>query len=226
MDPDAETAPPDSERRAASGSTTKSPLTGPMAIRAPRGTFIGMTYEMAAGVHKGRSPNVVCPGEVNATATCSARAPRARAFRGSGRDRTPLQTASAIGRGLLREDGPAEDGCRSGPRDEATHAVAGAVVQDGESLGGSPDLRAQVQIDMLRVQMSHGYRVAYYAAYFGVGASFEVFALTLLLTALLIAGGIGLAWSALIVLYLLTGVGFVAFGVSGSRGSGMPRRLS
>lgn len=63
--------------------------------------------------------------------------------------------------------------------------------------------------------MTQGYRVAYHAAYFGVGASFEVFSLTLLLTALLIAQRVDPAWWALIVVYLVTGVGFVAYGVLG-----------
>ncbi len=57
--------------------------------------------------------------------------------------------------------------------------------------------------------------MAYHAAYFGVGAAFEVFSLTLLLTALLIAQRVEPAWWALIVVYLVTGVGFVAYGVLG-----------
>lgn len=71
------------------------------------------------------------------------------------------------------------------------------------------------QLDILRLQMTHGYRVAYYASYFGVGASFEVFSLTLLLTALLLARVVDPIWWALIGVYLVTGIGFVAYGVVG-----------
>ena len=73
----------------------------------------------------------------------------------------------------------------------------------------------EFQIDMLRLQMTHGYRVAYHAAYFGVGASFEVFSLNLFLTAILLGRSIDPLWWVLIALYLATGVGFVAYGVYG-----------
>lgn len=80
-----------------------------------------------------------------------------------------------------------------------------------------PDLKTEraFQLDVLRVQMSQWYRVAYYAAYFGVGASFEVFSLTLPLTALLLARTVDPVWWARIAPYLVTGVEFVAYGVYG-----------
>ena len=78
------------------------------------------------------------------------------------------------------------------------------------------------QLDVLRLEMNHGYRVTYHAAYFGVGASFEVFALTLLLTAILLGRNIDPLWWILIALYLVTGVGVVAYGVYGF---GKTRRL-
>ncbi|HEX9097934.1 MAG TPA: hypothetical protein VF956_00430 [Candidatus Dormibacteraeota bacterium] len=70
---------------------------------------------------------------------------------------------------------------------------------------------------MVKLQVSQAYRVTFYSSIFGVGASFEVFSLTILLTAILLKGDIPAFLWGLIGIYLATGIGFIAFGSVGFR---------
>lgn len=73
------------------------------------------------------------------------------------------------------------------------------------------------QLEMVKMQVTQAYRVTFYSAIFGVGASFEVFSLTILLTAILLKGGTPTFLWGLIGIYLVTGIGFIVFGSVGFR---------
>ncbi len=78
------------------------------------------------------------------------------------------------------------------------------------------------QLEVLRLQMMQARKVALYGAYFTVGAAFEVFSLTLVLTGVLLEKEIPVLWWVLIAVYLFTGVGFIAYALVGF---GRTRRL-
>ena len=73
------------------------------------------------------------------------------------------------------------------------------------------------QLDMVKVQVSQAYRVTFYSGIFGVGAAFEIFSLTILLTAVLLKGDIPALLWVLVAIYLVTGIGFIIFGSVGFR---------
>ena len=84
-----------------------------------------------------------------------------------------------------------------------------------EATPGSSD-RA-FQLEAIGLQIGQAHEVTFFAAVFSVGASFEVFSLTILLTAVLLKGAVPLFIWALIVIYLLTGIFFLAYGSIGFR---------
>jgi hypothetical protein len=67
------------------------------------------------------------------------------------------------------------------------------------------------QLETVRLQIVQTHEVTFFSAIFGVGASFEVFSLTILLTAILLKGDIPAFMWALIVIYLATGIGFIGY---------------
>lgn len=77
------------------------------------------------------------------------------------------------------------------------------------------DREKDFQVEVLRIQMLQARKVAFYSAYYTVGAAFEIFSITLILTAVLLDRPLSAYWLALMAIYLGTGVGFIAFGVLG-----------
>jgi hypothetical protein len=71
------------------------------------------------------------------------------------------------------------------------------------------------QLEAMALQMEHGRKVAIYSGYFSVGASFEVFSLTLAITGLLVEKGLPFYWTILIFVYFFTGAGFIAYSLAG-----------
>ena len=71
------------------------------------------------------------------------------------------------------------------------------------------------QLDAMAAQMEHARKVAVYGGYFSVGASFEVFSLTLAITGLLVEKGLPFYWTILIFIYFFTGAGFIAYSLFG-----------
>jgi len=92
---------------------------------------------------------------------------------------------------------------------DETQDVAGRLLMNkGTEVSGSS---SRFHLDVLALELRHDRRLAMYSWYFPVGASFEVFALTLALT--MIVAGVPLAWYWLVLvgIYFFTGVGFIAF---------------
>lgn len=79
----------------------------------------------------------------------------------------------------------------------------------------SPETERLFQLEVMASQMEHGRKVALYGSYFSVGASFEVFSLTLAVTGLLVEKGLPLLWILLIIIYFFTGVGFISYSTTG-----------
>jgi hypothetical protein len=63
--------------------------------------------------------------------------------------------------------------------------------------------------------MEHDRKVALHTAFLSIGASFEVFSLTLFVTGLLLVKGLPLYWVILSLVYLISGVFFITFGATG-----------
>ncbi len=82
-----------------------------------------------------------------------------------------------------------------------------------EERNSAKDVR--MQIDMLSLQLRQSRMLAVYTSYFSVGAAFEVFSITLILTALLVEKSLSVFWYVLMAVYLVTGIGFVTFGILG-----------
>ncbi len=78
------------------------------------------------------------------------------------------------------------------------------------------------QLEMFEIQLLQERRAALYSAYLTSGVAFEVFSITLILTAALLDRPLPVSWLVLMVIYLSIGIGFFTFGI---RGFGNLRRL-
>lgn len=87
--------------------------------------------------------------------------------------------------------------------------------------GRNPD-RA-FQVEMFEIQLLQERRATLYSAYLTSGVAFEVFSITLILTAVLLDKPLPVSWLVLMVVYLSVGIGFFTFGI---RGFGNLRRQS
>ncbi len=75
----------------------------------------------------------------------------------------------------------------------------------------NPTSDREFQLETIGLQIVQAHDVTYFSAFFGVGASFEVFSLTILLTAVLLKGEIPAFMWVLVGVYLATGIGFIAY---------------
>jgi hypothetical protein len=71
------------------------------------------------------------------------------------------------------------------------------------------------KLDVLAFQMENDRKMALYTSFLSIGASFEVFSLTLFITGLLLEKGLPLYWTILSLVYLISGVFFITFGATG-----------
>jgi hypothetical protein len=71
------------------------------------------------------------------------------------------------------------------------------------------------QLEVLAFQMEHDRKVALHTSFLSIGASFEIFSLTLFVTGLLLERGLPFYWTILSLVYLISGVFFITFGATG-----------
>jgi hypothetical protein len=71
------------------------------------------------------------------------------------------------------------------------------------------------QLDVLAFQMEHDRKVALHTSFLSIGASFEIFSLTLFVTGLLLQKGLPIYWTILSLVYLISGIFFITFGATG-----------
>jgi uncharacterized membrane protein len=91
-----------------------------------------------------------------------------------------------------------------------------------EKIPSGWNLDRALQVDMFEIQMTQERRAALFSAYLTSGVAFEVFSITLILTAALLDKPLPVSWLVLMVIYLAVGIGFFTFGI---RGFGNLRRI-
>jgi hypothetical protein len=90
-------------------------------------------------------------------------------------------------------------------------------VSEGGQVVPNSNSDRSFQLETVGLQIVQAHEVTFYSAFFGVGASFEVFSLTILLTAVLLKGDIPAFIWVLIAFYLMTGIFFLIYASTGFR---------
>jgi hypothetical protein len=109
-------------------------------------------------------------------------------------------------------------GAKVSPRRQAAslEPTTSKVSEGGQVVANSNSDRS-FQLETVGLQIVQAHEVTFYSAFFGVGASFEVFSLTILLTAVLLKGEVPAFILVLIALYLMTGIFFLVYASLGFR---------